>query len=308
MDLEIITESNRSPFRHVFPSETSNGRRYGRNDNQIDLVLTNLLNFLGIERNIRSLEIGAGNGAEVSKSLYRLGVDATTLDLDYTKIMKSDGKLPVGNDLRYPTLIKEDKIHIYQGDVANINHEKSSLKDQKYGLVIFWGSVHTGGSNAALDFGVSKLLTGEVFSIEELLCAPIQNVGAGGYIVYVSGYFNSHGDPQLYASLAKFRNYNMLDSLLSWVHYVERAPKKAIIFALSKNFLLDYLRENPEEFRKDRYFHEALFDTVDDLIIMSMEERERTLMRTSGRIDYFSLEQAIAINNLGLIDAVALHY
>jgi len=203
MDLEIITERESSPFRHIFPEilEFSNGRRYGQDMGCMTQVMGEFLDSLHLPRNPKTLEVGAGHGQEPSKALLTLGARPSTLDADWntfcTLYPKLDDLYRLGEAELYPMLAGNNGVTHYLGDIAFIGDERSQLRNERYDLLFYWGSIHgTDFCSSVEQSRNAKDKHNREIPLKERLVAPIANVEHS--MAYVSGFLNGTGDPHIH--------------------------------------------------------------------------------------------------------------
>jgi len=322
MELEIITERESSPFRHVFPTKYTNGRRYGKNLENMQLVMGEFLDSLKLGRDIRTLEVGAGHGQEPSKALLALRATPETLDADWNEYCK--GRIPtvaeldkIGEAQLYPTKAGNNGVVHYLGDVAFIGDERSQLKNERFNLLFYWGSIHStdmcsdvNKSSTARDFGIQIPLQGR-------LVAPIGNVGTDGYMAYVSGFFNMNGDPHVHPKNVMSFNGRMVDTLLLWANYEGRKPARAVVFGLNPDFSFEYLRENAGHECYGGVNEAEIREAVDNDTIgifmknhwsMFSDYQAKDSSAYRKALEVFSPAQQKAISDLGLVDCVAVQY
>lgn len=323
MDLEIITERESSPFRHVFPGKYTNGRRYGLDLLSMKKVMKEFLENISLDRNIKTLEIGAGHGQEPSKALLSLGANPFTLDADWndycTGIPTTEDLDKIGEAQLYPMLAGKNGITHYLGDVAFIRDNKSQLKDKKFDLLFYWGSIYTGGFCSSID--VSRTATYEFnkdISLKERLEAPIKNVNNKGNMAYISEFFNRTGDLEIHPKNIISLNGDMLDVLLLWANHKNRKPAKVLIFGLNPDFAFEYIKENVI---KEKLYHDlteiGIKEAVNNDTIGNFMTNHRSMFsnyETKDSSEYkraleiFSPSQQREISKLGLIDCVAVGY
>jgi len=322
MELEIITEKESSPFRHIFPAEHTNGRRYGTDSENMQLVMSEFLESLSLDRNIRTLEVGAGHGQEPSKALLKLGAKPSTLDADWSYTYCTD--IPTIEDLQklgeaqlYPMMAGKNGVTHYLGDVAFIGDARSQLKDMKFNLLFYWGSIHGTDFCSSIEQSRSSYDFGREIPLKDILVAPIQNVGNNGYMAYVSGFFNRTGDPMIHPKNVMTFNGKMVDTLLLWGNYDGRKPARAVIFGLSPDFAFEYLRQNTEQECFGRVTEAEIREAVDNNTIGRFMKNHWSMFsdykakNSSGyrrALKIFSSAQQKAISDLGLVDCVALQY
>lgn len=323
MDLEIITERESSPFRHVFPEKYTNGRRYGTNLKNMQLVISELLENLSLGKNIRTLEVGAGHGQEPSKALFALGANPFTLDADWndycTGIPTTEDLDKIGEARLYPMLAGKNGITHYLGDVAFIRNNKSQLKDKEFDLLFYWGSIHTGGFCSSID--ISKTTTYEFkkdISLKERLEAPIKNVNNKGYMAYISEFFNRTGDLEIHPKNIINLNGDMLDVLLLWANHENRKPVKALIFGLNPDFAFEYIKENVIKERlypdlteieiKEAVNNDTIGNFITNHWSMFSNYKAKDSSEYKRALEIFSPSQQREISKLGLIDCVAVEY
>lgn len=322
MELEIITERESSPFKHIFPemSEYSNGRRYGQDLKKMGRVMGEFLDSLHLPRDSRTLEVGAGHGQEPSKALLTLGSKPATLDADWndycTNIPNVDDLDKIGEAQLYPMLAGQNGVSHYLGDVAFIGNERSQLQGEKFDLLFYWGSIHgTGSCSSVSQSRTARDDFKKDVPLRERLVAPIENVENS--MAYVSGFFNRTGDPQVRPKNVMSFNGRMLDTLLLWANYEGRKPARAVIFGLNPDFSFEYLRENAEKECFGDVNETEIREAVDNDTIrrfmtnhwsMFSDYKAKDSSAYRKALEVFSPEQQKAISNLGLVDCVAVQY
>lgn len=323
MELEIITERESSPFRHIFPeiSEHSNGRRYGQDLKKMEQVMGEFLDSLHLPRNSRTLEVGAGHGQEPSKALLALGAKPATLDADWNEYCK--GSIPTTEDLDrigeaqlYPMLAGQNGVTHYLGDVAFIGDERSQLKNERFDLLFYWGSIHgTDFCSSVQQSRTSKYDFKRDVPLKDRLVAPIENVENS--MAYVSGFFNRTRDPHLTAKNIIAFNDDMVDTALLWANYQRRQPQRVFIFGLSPDFAFEYARGIGDESLIDKPTEAEYREAVDNDTIgkfmtkhwsMFSDYKAKDSSAYRKALEVFSPAQQKAISGLGLVDCVAVQY
>ena len=323
MELEIITERESSSFRHIFPeiSEHLNGRRYGQDLKKMEQVMGEFLDSLHLPRDSRTLEVGAGHGQEPSKALLALGAKPATLDADWNEYCK--GSIPTIDDLDrigeaqlYPMLAGQNGITHYLGDVAFIKDGRSQLRNERFDLLFYWGSIHgTDFCSSVQRSRTSKYNFKRDVPLEDRLVAPIDNVENS--MAYVSGFFNGTGDPSLTAKNIIVFNGYMVDTALLWANYQNRQPQRVLIFGLSPDFAFEYARGVGNESLINKPTEAEYREAVDNDTIgkfmtnhwsMFSDYKAKDSSAYKKALEVFSQAQQKAISDLGLVDCVAVQY
>lgn len=322
MELEIITEKESSPFRHVLPSTPtySNGRRYYADMAKMKQVAGEFLDSLGLDKSIRTLEVGAGHGQEPSKALLELGAAPFTLDADWndfcTDIPDVRQLDRIGEAILYPMLAGRNGVTHYLGDIAFIGHERSQLQDQRFNLLFYWGSIHGTDFCSSVAISQSSYRLGKQISLKDRLEAPVPNIEDAGYMASVSGFFNSTGDPITHPKNVMNSNGDMIDVLLVWANHEKRKPKRAIVFGLGCDFASEYLTEYSKECliktTKDEVKDAIDNDTIGRFMAnywsMFADYKAKDNSGYVKALAIFTSAQQKTLSNLGIIDCVAVQY
>lgn len=278
MTIEIITEQDGNPFvfyegcfspwhamkfvkwpfwrGKYFFAERKARRSVGRDYYISEAVLHGVLERVGIfdQELERVLEVGAGHKDDKLKFFVGRGFDTYALDLDSTELHKRiehprkttikgwEGALIpfyVGN---------ANGVRYYQGDIGLISDPSSALRDKRFNLVFFYGSIFSHGSNSrtvaqsrsscdvyewANETERERLMDKCLISLEGRLKAAQNLLDEQGQILIVSDTFSGYLDqtPELLAEARK--------QYLDLLPFFEVA-KDVKVFGLSDH----YLREN----------------------------------------------------------------
>lgn len=310
MELEIITEKEASPFGHVFPEllKDSSGRRYCRDQEKLQQVMGELLQSLGLGREIKTLEVGAGSNLVPSAALHFLGAKPATLDADWQfhlNGIKFEDLRVLSEAQLYPRFAgKNIGITHYLGDVAFIGDERSELRGEKYDFLFYWGSIHSSGYSSTIDQSRNAAELHIEIPIKDRLAAPISNVKDGGSMAYVSGFFSGIGDPSLGPNNIPLINMEMAATLLDWANYNKRKPAKVIVFGLNRDFTFEYLRDN-DELKIWRHFTEEEIRKLAEVDSVGKLMEHKDYCKDA---EVLSPAQQKAIRSLGLVDCIAVQY
>lgn len=319
MRLELIKDKL-SPFSHIAPRKYTNGRRYSGDD--MKKVTGELLDALGLSREISSLEVGAGHHQEPSKALRNLGVNTTTLDLDWngdfcTKI-PLEGIDRLGESQLYPMLASEPERQHYLGDICYIGDERSELRDKRFDLLFYWGSVQGTGFCSSISCSENTGLNFQrEVSLKERLESPIPNVSEKGFMAEISGFFNATGDPHIHPKNVLLFGGYMIDTLLAWLNNEARKPEEVIVFGLSKDRARDYIREQVSNEVSRLVTDKEIEDSVNQNRIEFMANKHASIFSDRANKDSSGYRKALevlapleqrAIVELGMIDCVAVKY
>lgn len=319
MRLEIIKD-NASPFNQVFSRPYTNGRRY--QGDEMDRVAGDFLGSLELSpEDTRSLEIGAGPYQRPSRALKNHGVNTTTLDLDWnsfcTKIPRESLEV-LGESKLYPMLSSESETQHYMGDICYIGDERSELRDKKFDLVFYWGSIYGASICSSIeDSERTRLGFKREISLKQRLESPIPNVSEKGLMAEISGFFNATGDPCIHpTNILLFGGY-MIDTLLVWLNNEIRKPEEVIVFGLSKDRALEYMQEQlPNEF-SNSISKDEMRDSLNKNRFEFMARNHYSIFSDHKKEDsseYVRVLGALspthqrAISELGIIDCIAVKY
>lgn len=317
MEIKIIDEKNGNPFEY-FPRDgykPDYPRNYEKQKN-VQKVISGLLTKIELDKNIECLEIGAGHNPKPSQALSNLVEKVITLDADWEPQRHTDFselenykklKAKWGKELVIPRLAgKNDNVDCYLGDMAFLKHEKSELKNKKFDLIYFWGSLYSTGICSSIDCSVTAEELGISINFSERLLPALSNLKNNGKILSIGPHFNGH-DSETKKDVGIY-NINLVETALFYALGSERKAKSIEIFVQTpesvkkrlriKNFLIktqERLLDDPFE-RKIRNGWGSLFGEDNDY---------ENLRNTLNRLDNNKREK---LKNLGLVDAVSIEY
>ncbi len=321
MNVTLIDEELGNPFRRILPVESgrhTNGRRY-EDPSTFRLVMSDLLCSLGLSASqTTALEIGIGEQRGPSRALAELGATVNTLDISpndeiHTDLWKKRVDLeslvgtPVSEltfrwfgrvtDFQEPILggITDDGVYHYVGDAAFVNHPLGAFATKKCDIIYFWGSINGAGHNFSLGAYSRQNPT---CSLEERFAKPISLLAPGGYLLAVSGFMNRCGCPGLEPDNIPRFNQSLLDVALSTGTHSERRVSDLIVYGLSKPFAFDYLHK---EGRGEEWSHRPFTEEGISLALGAPKVPD-------ARKDLLSPDQLASLDQIGIIDAVAVRY
>jgi len=272
--LEITDENSGSPFNVTYTSRPD----YFRRVHNMERFWRKFLPILGIntgnntgnmstgdpksalnesERssNFTSLEVGVGHHLQKSQALAVLGAMPSALDATvcgaFSRLYSSERERidnylkqceQIGNKVYIPHMAGEvNKVKLYLGDIALINHDESVLREQEYDMVFFFGSVFSEGISLTVDtFTLSD--DPHKIGLEERLKVPISKVKSGGILLATSSYHC--GAFEMDAGVVSHFNKRLIDLLLYWSSVSDREIEKAGIVCLSKERAKQVLGSN----------------------------------------------------------------
>jgi hypothetical protein len=321
MKIQIIDETNGNPF-HYFPDDNDHeALRYYRKQETHDNVLANLAASLQLNKDSQVLEVGAGGNPRPSQALSRIAGKVSTLDADWDSgrhtILPNVGDLyrvreKLGKDIMIPALRgRNELVDCYMGDIALIRDMQSELRDKKFDLIYFWGSIHSGGICSSITQSRASCDLGVIIESSKRLLTPINSLKDQGHLLAVSGYFNGHQSEDIQD--IEWQNGNMIDLSLWWANSGERRPKKLGFIGQT----LKFARKNIKFFSWP--LHKATPAQFKDLETDAIQRKisnkrysffgkENDYDKLRQAYDQISDEDKPRLRGLGIIDAVFVEF
>ncbi|MBI4454031.1 hypothetical protein HY636_05295 [Candidatus Woesearchaeota archaeon] len=343
INLEITDETSGSPFNVTYINRPD----YFIRINNLERFWRRFLPILGIENfqdgsnasdvsnnsncssynGLTSLEVGVGHHLQKSQALAVLGAMPSALDATvcgaFSKLYTSERERidsylkqceQKGNKVYIPHMAGEvNKVKLYLGDIALINHDESVLREQEYDLVFFFGSVFSDGISSTID---TFTLSEDPYKIrlEERLKLPILKVKSGGILLATSSYHC--GAFEMDAGHVSRFNKRLIDLLLYWCSASNREIEKAGIVCVSKERTRQVLGSNILNDLDE--LEEALSDPVTNLsyhtsspngTYTSILGKEDNYKRLKEALERFSHDDKRRIaESVGRIEAVYVKF
>lgn len=256
------------------------GRNYA--PNQLREVLEGLVERADIQGRI-VLEVGAGHVDNKLSFFQSKGFDVSALDYDWTKLHEKAGipsnaehQEEIAGDLylkgmsSVPHLVGEyGGIKFFRGDVRNIAHTDSEIKNQKFDLIYFFGSI----------FNMSSICR----AVGVQTIPPLrEHLSENGQVLVVSGDFAGYYS-QTPENLAKSRleHINLMLSKFS-------DAKKVKLFTTTKDMVMSQqIREGFKPAEVKDTFSRDLLSQDDKLQIEQLPENLRKYLPYLGTVDAF---------------------
>ncbi len=205
MRIITINETTGNPFKYFHGKNSiSTCHRAYENLKEVSEVMNGLASILNLQEGINCLEIGAGGNVYPSESLTSLGAKVKTLDADgwethnlipcslrdYEKLKDKDILIPHKAG-------EHNGIEAYMGDLAFLLDEKSELKDEKFDLAYFWGSLYGFGiCSSVINANKAAYHSVKISEKDRIGILP-QALKKNGQILIVSPKFNGHSSEKI---------------------------------------------------------------------------------------------------------------
>ncbi|MEK6963031.1 MAG: hypothetical protein AABX70_01295 [Nanoarchaeota archaeon] len=306
MKLKIIDEKSGNPFEY-FPDEEHHIEGYARNyekPESVAKVMGGLVRILNLPSKADCLEIGASNNFKPSRSLNQQGMCVATLDADcniqrHTDIATYDAykdmKKQLGSQILIPRIAGRDgPITNYLGDLAFVLDEQSSIRNQRFNFVYFWGSMYWGDTCSSVEWSQTASDWCQIkIPFPERILKAVHLIKEGGRLFSTSTVFSGHAGEK--PSYIAYSNQVIVDSAL---YLATAGPIKAKTIGL--------IGQSEEATRKK---FGAFPNPLEEII-------QKKLYSCFGdNNDYQGLRKAMAdienlkaLDRLGMVDAMFLEF
>ncbi len=314
MEMKMIDEKQGNPFRY-FKNEGISGlwpRSY-KKSSTIQSVMGELLIQLGLPKNIKCLEVGAGHNQKPSQSLAQLGARVATLDNDwfethldipFEKLREIEQEM--GRGWVIPRIVGgKDGVIYCRGDLAFLRDPKSFLKEEEFDFIYYWGSLqHNGICRSVQDSCASKEYGIEIEYAQRIV-KPIPAVKKGGIMMAVAGYFAGHETEQVERIVTN--NMHLAEVGLYWAFGSAREAKVLGFFTQSVESIIE--KKWIESGLKTA---EASYENPLERIIQTKSDslfgKEKDYERLREAQEWLGAANRERLGKAGIIDAVFVGY
>lgn len=214
-----------------------------------------IASLLKLPQNSKVIDIGWGRNSFIADGLRSAGLDVSLIDYN-TEEVEPDPNDP----LTLPPVELDElegKFHNFAGNVADISHPNSALKDAKFDLATFNGSWLAGGYNCTVSESLEARLHQKygssfpgyndprvIADMDEYRMQVLSNVcdhiNPGGYIYFGSSRFAYHGAGYEFDDYPR-EKLNQLDLM---AQMRKLGAKKVLVIGVTNDKMKEALRFN----------------------------------------------------------------
>jgi hypothetical protein len=263
------------------------GEGFAENQGNQEKLAHCLIQKLNLKERGPLLDVGFGSNIHISNTFSDEGIKAFAIDElqhDHTK----------EESILHPPRkenINEKGVEILSGDIADLDNEKSDLKDKKFGLILFNGSWAAGGNNFTV---VGEVMESKYYSKQDknttmvefmnrekdaILQSCEKHLANAGIIGIVSSRYAFHGAGWSYDQLP--------DEKLCAVDVYDRfrklGAKKIYLFGITQKGFDEMLKRSTEQLESTP---DSLMLIREQLIKVSSLPREDVYSRNGDNPQY----------------------
>ncbi len=322
MEIKVIDEKNGNPFEY-FPDDGDKYRErtfyyprsYKKQEN-VQRVISGLLARMGLETDIDCLEIGAGHNPKPSQALSSLGARVVTLDADWederhTNLPKNEDyaklKRELGNKVMIPRVAGRNRnVICYLGDVAFLRDEKSELRDKKFDLVYFWGSLNYDGCCSCVEDARTPEEFGIKINFPKRLLPVVSAVKDSGRILATKSHFSGYMPES--EEFVGAHNADLVEIALYYALGCGREAKSLGIFVQTPESVMKTLGITSLSPKQQERLLENPFERIMRNGWSSVFGKDNDYQDLRRTLNLLSLGHRTKLTNLGLVDAIYVEY